>query len=477
MKNSLKRIFYLQVGLFILSIIIFAFFMFYQQAIKNRTEMAISNFKSELLLLTKSTEYKVLSAKENVKALASRTMIRKSLYAYYTGEITLDAVRDYTKQKYIDGAKVYNNIKFAVRTNLDGVIIADYNSGNFEIPEFKEGEEILFIKKADGCNIYITEKIIHNGVLIGKDSGLFYLDCFEERETNLLDKINISRSDISDTHIKTYSFSYPIGNTGYFLTAELNQNTLDKQKQDVLKRTIIRAAVLFAFVFLISYFTIFRLTLDLVKKLNSTNLLLANSLDEKELLMREIQHRIKNNFAAIGSLLSLQVNSISNPEAISVLQDAIGRVDSMQLLYEKLLLTDDYQILSVKEYLDSLVDDIIRLFPENNKLTVKKQIADFQIDLKRLSPIGIIVNELLTNVMKYAFEGRDSCIIEVDVKEADGSIVLTIQDNGKGLPDGFNISESKGFGLKLIEMLCEQLNGEFTIENNNGTKSTLKFNL
>ena len=477
MNTTVKKIFILQVSLFLLSILIIAFFMFYMQAINNINNKAISDFNSELLIMSKDTNYKVLISKENTKALASRTMIRKSLFSYFNGETPLAKVRAYTEQKYIDGASVYHNIISAVRTDLDGKIIAEYNPENLVMPTLEEDEEILFIDTHEGCNIYIVEKIIHNNILIGHDSGLFFLDCFKKRETDLLKNISMKPTNMSNISIESYSSSYPIGDTSYFLHAEINQDTLRRDQRAVLKTVLVETVLLILAVFVISYFTIFRLSLNLIKKINSTNVLLEDSLDKKELLMREVHHRIKNNFASIGSLLSIQVQSINNSEAISILQDAIGRVESMHILYEKLLLTKDYQNTSVKDYLDNLIDEIISLFPENDKITVKKHINDYQINSKKLSPLGLIVNELLTNVMKYAFTGRDSGKIEVELKEDHDLIVLSIQDNGNGLPPGFDISKSHRFGLKLVEMLAEQLDGNFTIENNNGTKSILKFKI
>ena len=196
---------------------------------------------------------------------------------------------------------------------------------------------------------------------------------------------------------------------------------------------------------------------------------------EKEIILKESHHRIKNNFNSIGSLLSLQANSSDNTEVQSVLNIAMGRVHSMAVLYEKLLLTDNYQATSVKKYLTSLIDDIIPLISNNSNLTVEKQLDDIEMESKKLFPIGLIVNELLTNIMKYAFKGRDSGLIEVVLKEDGGDITLSIQDNGNGLPEGFHIDSQKGFGLMLIKMLSKQLGGSFNIENNNGTKSVLEF--
>lgn len=196
---------------------------------------------------------------------------------------------------------------------------------------------------------------------------------------------------------------------------------------------------------------------------------------EKEIILKETHHRIKNNFATLVSLLSLQTQSTSNKEAQSSLQDAIGRVNSMNLLYDKLLLTDDYRITSVQAYLSILIDDIIGLFPGELDLTVEKHLVDFNLEPNLLVPLGIIVNELLTNIMKYAFNNSKTGKIVFTLKKDDDHIILSIQDNGHGIPKGFDISKSTGFGLKLVQLLSQQLKGTYTIENNNGVKSIFEF--
>lgn len=200
-------------------------------------------------------------------------------------------------------------------------------------------------------------------------------------------------------------------------------------------------------------------------------------LKEKDFILKETHHRIKNNFTSIAALLNLQIETITNKQALSALQDAISRVHSMALLYEKLLLKDDYQTTSTKEYIDSLIEEIISLFPVGLSLKIKMQISDFQLDPQILIPVGIIVNELLTNIMKYAFTGRDSGFIEVTLTEDQGKIKLIILDNGNGLPEGFELEKQNGFGLMLIEMLTQQLDGSFTIENHVGTKSVIEFSI
>ncbi len=203
---------------------------------------------------------------------------------------------------------------------------------------------------------------------------------------------------------------------------------------------------------------------------------IRRQLSEKEILLKEVHHRIKNNIASIGGLLSLRVQATTNPEAIAVLQDAIGRVDSMRILYEKLMLNEAYKDVSVKTYAESLLDLVISLFLGGPRILLDKRIDDFQLDSKRLFPLGIIINELLTNILKYAFSGRDSGSIRFSLVRANGRVTLTLHDDGVGLPAGFDLDQSKGFGLMLVKMLSQQLDGVFSIAAQSGTRCQLEFN-
>ena len=204
---------------------------------------------------------------------------------------------------------------------------------------------------------------------------------------------------------------------------------------------------------------------------------IKRQLAEKEILLREVHHRIKNNIATIGGLISLHLKSVTHPEAVAVLQDAIGRVDSMGILYDKLLLSEDYKDISVKNYIENLADTVIALFPISAKVKLEKHIADFYLDPKQLFPLGIIINELITNKMKYAFIKRNTGLIRIALEKVDNHVTLTIQDNGVGLPQGFDIDKMKGFGLTLVKMLGKQLHGRFSIENSKGTPCKLEFDI
>ena len=203
---------------------------------------------------------------------------------------------------------------------------------------------------------------------------------------------------------------------------------------------------------------------------------LLQQLEEKEIILKEAHHRIKNNFASICGLLNLQAESLENDEAKEALVDASGRVHSLQVLYEKLLLVDNYKATSVNEYLGDLIEDIIYVYEDKVRIKIEKKLCECRLDTKQLFPVGIITNELITNAMKYAFPGRDSGAISILLEDNDETFSLVIHDDGIGLPDDFDINKEHGFGLMLVKAFTQQLNGSLKIENDNGTRVTVEFN-
>lgn len=214
-----------------------------------------------------------------------------------------------------------------------------------------------------------------------------------------------------------------------------------------------------------------------ITKLKQANDEINKQLKNQEILLREAHHRIKNNIASILNLIFLKIESIENEEAKSILRDASLRIESMLVLYNKLLGTKDYKEISSKEYVESLIEVILSLFPNNSNIELNCRLMDFSLNPKQMFALGLIINELLTNIMKYAFNESDKGKIEVELSKKDSIVSLIIQDNGKGLPKGFVISDSKGLGLVLVEMLAEQLEAKISYENSLGLKTTLNFEL
>ena len=198
-------------------------------------------------------------------------------------------------------------------------------------------------------------------------------------------------------------------------------------------------------------------------------------LAEKNLLLYEVHHRIKNNMNTIINLLTIQSEAISNEEASLALRNAAGRVKSMGILYDKLYRSENLSAMSVKKYIPPLIDEIIGLFPERYKVQLDLNIDDFILDVQSMSCVGIILNELVFNSMKYAFTDRETGTISVTAQKTGKITTIIYEDDGCGLPADISMENPASFGLKLIKGISGQINGTIKISPASGTKFILEF--
>jgi PAS domain S-box-containing protein len=194
-------------------------------------------------------------------------------------------------------------------------------------------------------------------------------------------------------------------------------------------------------------------------------------LSEKELILKEVHHRIKNNMSIMEALLRLQSDQ-ANTEASGILQNAAGRIQSMSILYDKIYRSGNIGRLSLKDYATSLIEKIVAIFPI--KVDVETKMEEITLDAKLLSSLGIIINELITNSMKYAFDNQDG-LIKLYAFRKGNLVVLEYQDNGVGLPENVTFENSSGFGMQLVKILVDQIEGVIRIERGNGIKFVIEF--
>lgn len=201
---------------------------------------------------------------------------------------------------------------------------------------------------------------------------------------------------------------------------------------------------------------------------------IEKALKERESLLKEIHHRVKNNLQIIASLLYLQSGKFDDDDYKKVLEEGQGRVRSMALIHQKLYENDDLKSIPFEDYLQELVSEIRASFGMSNiQLHIAAENVFFDVDTA--VPLGLIVNELATNSFKYAFEQKESGSFSINLKEVAGQYVLTINDDGVGIPPTIDIRKTKSLGLRLVRMLSQQLEGDFKIENREGTSYQLKF--
>jgi PAS domain S-box-containing protein len=203
---------------------------------------------------------------------------------------------------------------------------------------------------------------------------------------------------------------------------------------------------------------------------------LRRSIQEKEMLMHELQHRVKNSLAIAASLLGLEEANLADEKARAIFASAQLRLSSMSAVYELLYKSGGIDKIELDEYIKNLVSGLSKSYITTAEaITIQTQLEKVQLDLKRALQLGLILNELITNALKYAFPAGASGTISIRLTESAGKVTLCVADNGVGLPDGE--LQHTGMGLELVGMLTEQINGEFTIQNHHGCTAQLVFGL
>jgi two-component sensor histidine kinase len=195
---------------------------------------------------------------------------------------------------------------------------------------------------------------------------------------------------------------------------------------------------------------------------------LIERLTEYELMMREIHHRIKNNIVSVSSVLSLQIDATREPAVADALAQAVRRVTSMRVLYDVLLEMEGFVDIPVREYTGKLIDAIGGLAHGGAAITIDRQIDSFTVAARVAYPLGLALTELLTNAMKYAFVGREAGHIRVRVERCTEGVRLSVEDDGRGLPDGFDLEAQEGLGLSIVRLFARQFDGRLEIVNRPG---------
>jgi two-component sensor histidine kinase len=200
-----------------------------------------------------------------------------------------------------------------------------------------------------------------------------------------------------------------------------------------------------------------------ISELMSREKQLEEALAEKEVLLSEIHHRVKNNLAAFISLLSLEGSYDETPAGLALKKELQNRARSMALIHETLYRTRQYSKVDMEVYLSTLINQIVGSYKAPKSFRTVLDVGEIQMDLARATPCGLIVNELVTNSLKYAFPPSfdcraargEPCTVRVSFTRGNGTFVLTVADNGCGLPAGFDPLSTKTLGLKLVTFLAE----------------------
>jgi two-component sensor histidine kinase len=203
---------------------------------------------------------------------------------------------------------------------------------------------------------------------------------------------------------------------------------------------------------------------------------LQHFLTEKGWLLKEIHHRVKNNLQTVMSLLNSQSAYIENESALTAIHDSQHRVHAMSLIHQKLYNSENVSTIDMSFYIRELVAYLCESFNTGQRIRFEIAIQPFEMDVSQAVPLGLILNEAITNAIKYAFPDGRNGIISISLSHADsGHCLLIISDNGIGIPFQFNNKKPGSLGMTLMEGLSEDLAGSFSIENTKGTTVRISF--
>ena len=203
---------------------------------------------------------------------------------------------------------------------------------------------------------------------------------------------------------------------------------------------------------------------------------IETSLREKEVIIKEVHHRVKNNMQVISGFLQLQSNYVKDPESAEMLNECQRRVRSMALVHEKLYQSKHIGFINVAEYIKSLTSELQESYVVQADIKFEVDVESININLDTAIPCGLIINELLTNSLKYAFRGKSSGTVGISLHlSPDHRFTLMVSDDGVGLPENFDINSTATLGMQLVHVLVRQLGGTVAITSQNGTIFIITF--
>jgi two-component sensor histidine kinase len=212
------------------------------------------------------------------------------------------------------------------------------------------------------------------------------------------------------------------------------------------------------------------------KLLTKQKVKLEENVEEINLLLREVHHRVKNNLQVVTSLLNIQQRSITDQKALEAIQESKNRIESMGLIHRSFYQNKNLGAINSREYIQNLVEQIFTSYQtDQDRIQLDLQVADLYLDMDTLVPLGLIINEMVSNSLKHAFKAKESGKLMIVLGKQEERYHLKIADNGAGLEDLADLERSASFGLKMVKAFVKKLNGSLTILPTEGATFQIEF--
>ena len=203
---------------------------------------------------------------------------------------------------------------------------------------------------------------------------------------------------------------------------------------------------------------------------------IKSSLKEKEILLKEIHHRVKNNMQIISSLISLQSDYADNEATIKMFEDSKNRIRSIALIHEKLYQSEDISLIDFSDYIKSLTRRLMEVYGVAGRgINLHTPAENIFLSIDHAIPCGLIINELVSNSIKHAFPEGRSGEVAIDMNRQEDRYILIVADNGIGFPENIDFRNTESLGLQIVQTLTSQLGGKIILHSNGGTKFIISF--
>ena len=324
-----------------------------------------------------------------------------------------------------------------------------------------------------------VKELVEKFQILGKDlnSNDFYKLLFEGSKALVNNDFLKEALEIKDQSIaltrKIYSqdLSQSLADFKVEQVEKTKQQEIENEQE---KNKLFSLILILVGVFLIISLLIIRKISKQSKELAHKNEIINETLKEKELLVKEVHHRVKNNFQIVASLLELQTQGISDEKALELVNEGKNRVKSMALIHQKLY-QNDTGLIDFNEYLRMLTRELSIAYKQKNNVETTIDAVNMFFEVDTAIPLGLIINEIITNAYKYAFHNEKENKLSISIHKESEHYKLIIQDNGKGISEDFDIKNAKSLGLLLVNRLVKQLHGTLKQLNQNGAKFEITF--
>ncbi len=404
---------------------------------------------------------------------------RKKVLGEIDTKISKIYILKHQNQKAIQYLKLantnYNAVNYKYGYVESSTLLAGLYLQNNEVPKAKSIFEQLIPIAQDIDAKSTLSQIYEKLYLIEKQTrnyqkALSYYEKYNQLEKQLFDIENNKNIVEIQTKYDLLSQQKQIENlrdSTKISKLLIEKNRLKSVQQKNITLVLIISVIIAVLIILLIYFR-YRTKKQLSQKLSV-------ALSDREILLKELHHRVKNNLQIVSSLLNLQTGKNKNMSVEEILEISRNRISTMVMIHEKLYKSKNLKSISLKNYISDLSNSLLK--SSNNKdenIKIRLDIEDIFLDINKLIPCGLIINELFTNTIQHAFADINNGLIQIIGARENEYYIITIKDNGIGLAKNYQSSDS--LGLKLVKGLTKQLDGDFVIENpSKGACFSIKF--